>query len=350
MAESSSEYFGSEKVKQMLEELKQFQFRFCSVSSAPSVGTFTSLQKTISYHGYLAKASVLSFFDVSSETLAVHRNEVIRAAVGRLNKVLNSSTLSKSIAQGLEISENEKEQFVFMSSLLHGLTGTFSFNVKEYSTKLFSKLRMKYNPDLLPMGMGSIATWHGAPDGYSDLVVSSTGGVDDEDDLSDVSTVGKASVEAKLIKLGVAELNQVTGHSVVMSFIHLNRHPDQNSLIPAIGICGRSGTYVASLYDCHKDILLHLHPVQWLKSGNFVESAIFLLWLILHHKYFLCFLADATEIYKSGLSEIFRNTGVLGYYQSLNRHDKFSWICQDNLPEDLNQTIEVEPCMKKRKI
>jgi len=295
---------------------------------------------------------VVSFFDISSETLAVHRNEVIRTAVGRLKKVLSSPTLSTSIAEGLEISENEKEQFVFMSSLLHGLAGTFSFNAKEYSTKLFSKLRVKYNPDRSPKGMGSIETWHGAPDGCSDLVVSSTGDVDDdEDDRSDVSTGGKASVEAKAINLGVAELNQVTGHSVVMSFIHINRHPDQNCLVPAIGMCGKSGTYVASLYDCHKDILLHLHPVQWLKKGNFVESAIFLLWLLLHHKHFLCFLADASKIYKSGLSEIFRSTGVLGQYQSLNRYDKFSWVCQDNLPEDLNnEAVEFEPCIKKPKV
>jgi len=196
--------------------------------------------------------------------------------------------------------------------------------------------------------LGEVTTWHGAPDGYSDLVVSSTCDVlDDDDDSSDVSTGGKASCEAKATKLGLSELNQVTGHSVVMSFVHNKRHPDQNPLVPAIGICGNSGTYVASLYDCHKDILLHLHVVQWLdRDGKLVESAVVLLWLLLHHKLFLRPLADASKCYKSGLQEIFKITGVLDKYQALDTHNKLGWVHYDyQMPYDLRKTIEFEPCM-----
>ena len=259
---------------------------------------------------------MLSFFDISSETLTGSTNEVIGTVVSRLNKVLGDKNLRKSLVKGLEVSENEKEQFVYVSSVLHNLTGTFSFSAKEYNTKLFSKLKIEYVPDLAPMGMGEANTWRGAPDGYCDVVVTNT--TEDEDDSdSDVSSGGKATCEAKRVNLGLGDLNQVTGHSVVMSFVHFNRHPDQNSLVPAIGICGKFREFVASLYDCHRDVLLYLHPVQWLNSsGSFDESAIVLLWLLLHHKLFLCRLSDATECYKSGLQEISRQAGVLQNYQS----------------------------------
>ena len=84
-----------------------------------------------------------------------------------------------------------------------------------------------------------------------------------------------------------------------MSFIHANRHPAQNALIPALGISGGSGEFIAALYDCRRDVLLHLKPVVWFHEGRFMESAIFLLWLFLHHKIFLSRLADVTEGYKS---------------------------------------------------
>jgi len=149
MAASMRCDFESTKAEQLLEELKEYDFRFCSVSSAPSVGTFNSLQKTISYHGYFGKATVLSFFRISSDILTTNQDEVICVAVTRLKNVLNDPTLLKSVIEGLERSENEKEQFVYVSSLLRNLTGTFSFNVREYSAKLFSKLKVNYQPDLI---------------------------------------------------------------------------------------------------------------------------------------------------------------------------------------------------------
>ena len=92
--------------------------------------------------------------------------------------------------------------------------------------------------------MGVTTTWRGAPDGCCDLlpVIDATSKENNQDDQdSDASSGGKTTIEAKVKSLEIAELNQVTRHAVVMSFIHANRHPAQNALIPALGISGGSG-------------------------------------------------------------------------------------------------------------
>ena len=160
----------STKARQLLKEVKKYQLQVCSICSAPSAATFTTLRKTITYHPYLAKSSVFSLFDVSEETLTKSENGVIGAAVSRLKAILNDSDLPGSIVEIIQISENEKEQFAYISSvLLCRLTGMFSLNSQEYSTNLFSKLKVQ---SLIrePMGMGETTTWHGAPDGCCDLL------------------------------------------------------------------------------------------------------------------------------------------------------------------------------------
>ena len=177
---------------------------------------------------------MLSFFDISSEASTGSTNEVIGTVVSRLNKALGDKNLRKSLVKGLEVSENEKEQFVHVSSVLRNLTGTFSFSAKEYNTKLFSKLKIEYMPDLAPMGMGEANTWRGAPDGYCDVVVTNT--TEDEDDSnSDVSSGRKATCEAKRVNLGLGDLNQVTGHSVVMSFVRHQTKIPLSQLLAYVG-------------------------------------------------------------------------------------------------------------------
>jgi len=317
------------RARHLLKEVKKYELQFCSICSVPSASTFTALQKTITYHPYLAKSSIFSFFDVSEETLTKSTNEVIGAAVSHLKAVLNDSDLLDSLVESIQISENKKEQFAYISSvlLLH-ITGMFSLNSKEYSTKLFSKLKVQ-PITRKSMGMGETTTWHDAPDGYCDLlpVIDATSKENNQDDQDSdaASSGGKTTFKAKVDSLRIEELNQVTGHAVVMSFAHANRHPAQNALILALGISGRSGEFIAALYNCHRDVLLHLKPVQWLCDDKFIESVIFLLWLFLH-KIFLSRLADITEDYKSGLTEMFKNIGALLSYQRLK------WLvgCKNN--------------------
>ena len=184
-----------------MKEVKKCELKFCSICSAPSAATFTALRKTITYHPYLAKSSVFSFFDISEETLTKSENAVIGAAVSRLKAILNDSDLPGSILEIIQISENEKEQFTYISSvLLRRLTGMFSLNSKEYSTNLFSKLKVQ-SPTLEAMGMGETTTWHGAPDECCDLlpVINATSKENNQDDQdSDASSGGKTTIEAKV--------------------------------------------------------------------------------------------------------------------------------------------------------
>ena len=59
-------------------------------------------------------------------------------------------------------------------------------------------------------------------------------------------------------------IDKIFGQAVVASFIHRNRHPEQNALISAIGLAGVDGHVMAVLYDCSSDRALHIHPHQWL--------------------------------------------------------------------------------------
>ena len=156
--------------------------------------------------------------------------------MSRLKPILNDSDLPGSIVELIQISENEKEQFAYISTvLLRHLTGMFSLNSKEYSTNLFSKLKVQ-SPTLEAMGMGETTTWHGAPDGCCDLlpVIDATSKENNQDDQdSDASSGGKTTIGNSR--------TEPSNRACVMSFIHANRHPAQNALIPALGISGGSG-------------------------------------------------------------------------------------------------------------
>ena len=149
------------KARQLLKEVKKYELQFCSICSSPSAGTFTTLQKTITYNPCLAKSSVFSFFDASEKTLTKSTSGAIGTAVSHLKAVtvLNDNDLLSSLVESIQISENEKEQFAYISFiLLHHLAGMFSLNSKKYST---------YFPNLIkvqpltwePMGMGETTTW-----------------------------------------------------------------------------------------------------------------------------------------------------------------------------------------------
>ena len=96
------------------------------------------------------------------------------------------------------------------------------------------------------------------------------------------------------------------------------------------------------------DILLHLHPVLWLnEDSTFTESVVVLLWLLLHHKLFLCKLVDSCISYKSGLIDLFKNTNVPHTYQALSDYTIFGWL-KKQMPRDVKE-IEFEPCVKRIK-
>ena len=51
-------------------------------------------------------------------------------------------------------------------------------------------------------------------------------------------------------------IDQLVAQGVVSSFIHLNQHREQNSLVPAVAISGLDGHIMVVMYDCKLDVLL----------------------------------------------------------------------------------------------
>ena len=103
------------------------------------------------------------------------------------------------------------------------------------------------------------------------------------------SSGAKTLIEMKRPPLNSAHLNQVIGNSVTYSFVHKNRHPTQNTLVPVVGISGSTGKLLMAAYDCARDVLIYTQPHPWFntRTAAFVEDGLLLLWLCLHHRIFL---------------------------------------------------------------
>ena len=59
-------------------------------------------------------------------------------------------------------------------------------------------------------------------------------------------------------------LNQVIGNAVTYSFVHNNKHGDQNLLVPVLGLSGGEGTMTVVMYDCVADTLAYMLPIYGL--------------------------------------------------------------------------------------
>ena len=170
------------------------------------------------------------------------------------------------------------------------------------------------------IGIGSSKTWHGFPDALIDSAplyyIREEG---DGSDSDSESWGGKVTCEAKQSFKGNF-FDQVLGHAVVSSFIHFNRHPSQNSLIPALAISGVGGEVAAVIYDCCRDVGLKLGPIQWLDVQNrcLVSEGLFLMWLLLHHRIFLMKLSERATFPTVGLRVIFDGADMLQNYTELN--------------------------------
>ena len=332
---------------QLIESLQHNFFYFAKVRTAPSVGTFTQLHGTLYYHSpYMAKFEVESFFNISKEILMGLGNEEQREAVTRLLNVFNGIDSVSTLVQGVQSEEYETRQFVYIAGLfLKRLTGVCTLNKKEYSASLLLKNRHLELSDRGALGMGTVTTWHGTPDGRCDIipVTSMDPDVGGYDEDSEDSSGGKSAVECKVSEPGFKEMNQIVGQSVVMSFTHHNRHPSQNPLVPSVAISGKKGVFCASLYDCVNDVLLHMQEVKWVDfiEKKLIKPAVFLLWLILNHKLFLKKLAPKFIEYKSELHRIFREAGFLEDYNNLYQLDVMDWV---------SLSLPSEPPMKKKRV
>ena len=147
--------------------------------------------------------------------------------------------------------------------------------------------------------MGTPTTWHGTPDGRANgtSLYSLTTDKCESGSESDTSEGGATTFEDKLSFTLLEQIDQILAHAVVASFIHHNRHPDQNPLMLALGLSGvpegttwvGGGEVVALLYNCSTDLALRVEPLAWLDcmSQRLDSRGIFVMWIILHHRLFL---------------------------------------------------------------
>ena len=87
-------------------------------------------------------------------------------------------------------------------------------------------------------------TWHGTPDCRCNIDIRNMDPPEERYiySSSDTSLGRKTLIKMKRSSLRVPHLNQMIGNVVIYSFVHNNKHGDQNRLVPVLGLSGGQGT------------------------------------------------------------------------------------------------------------
>ena len=310
----------------LLEKLRNVECYFVGVRTAPALGAFTNLHTTMR----LRNEEIRSFsemWDIDTATLMGDAGSAARKrAVNHLAHVFGTGVQKlRELSEELESNGRveHKHMVTIAEYLLKPLMGggetSVVLNKVEYSSVPGVKTDF--------LGMGNEHTWHGAPDCRADIVdVINLDTVPQEEEVSDAESQGrKTPVEVKPVTLMVRHLHQIVGNAVVYSFTHHNRHPDQNSLVPVLGISGLRGLMMVTLYDCVEDVLVYVHPHKWFNTYEvlFAPEGLLMVWLALYHSLFLKRLRGVYV--KSGLHERFSRDNLLAHYKHLSRIDVNYW-------------------------
>ena len=318
--------------KKLLGRVMGVKCYFVRVKSIPQTSTFTALATTLQYEDeYAGEIPLLQLFSVTPEILhGSSGNSDVNNAVDRLVKVL-SLPRHDDLARYLEGPSEKKQMVGIFRFLLQCLCNELVLNKQEYSAQFLAGENAAYISRGW-LGMGTRQTWRGSPDCRCNVDMVSTDKLmrdDDSDDGTDTScsaSGAKVTVEGKKATLGPHEMNQVVGHAVTYGFVHNKRHRSQNPFIPALGISGARCTMMAAFYCPVTDVLMHFLPdeVRWfdLKNCTFVQEGVFLLWLIIHHSFFLKRLSRH-EI-QSNLQQKF-DPETLAHFRELSAFNKAGW-------------------------
>ena len=170
------------------------------IRSAPAASDFSKICGSIVYETPPAKVSAVDLFDISPKILMGLGDQDQRAAVRRLVDVLSDKTMVAGLITVLSEEPTERLQFLSVADLLlRRLTLILEVNKKSYSE---TTLRMKQvHRSIAPkfLGMGTLQTWHGTPDGRADWtslsVVRKTAMMETETDSeSELSGGGKKNI------------------------------------------------------------------------------------------------------------------------------------------------------------
>ena len=257
-------------------------------------------------------------------------------AVRKLTRFLENHALQQSLFTALDAASDEKDVFLALAEkLLEPLAGecVLSQEYRQLCEQRCAKLQTAN------LGMGTPLTWHGMPDARCLTVdlLSATYDYWDEREKSSTAIDGKYNV------LSLGGLSQVTGHTVVTSFVHCNTFSKEHHLLPALLI--NSWDIAAAIYDAEFDVLLHILSLRWRQGRRLRKAYVCLLWLILHHRLFIRPLSDGWKRKRSGLCDIFTNACAIDEYRQLRSTTVKMWTTF-SFPEKKRQTSQPPPLAK----
>ena len=205
----------AEVVKEMVDSKTMMPIFYAKVVQASSIGTFTSLHTTLEVSNR-QRCTVWDLWDITKDTLEkgaqCASQPHLGKALSRLAEVVNKG--AESLVKQLEGQTSERKQLMMIvEHVLTPLSGKpVVVNKKEFKEKY---VKSPSRRDFL--GIGTIHTWHGAPDARCDVDVDIdllAGGNTIYENLSDSSTGAKTGIELKSGSLGVWARNQVIGNVV----------------------------------------------------------------------------------------------------------------------------------------
>lgn len=322
-----------ELAAEIFSELNMTYAFLTTVRSASVAGPFSSMPGTIVYETPHMKIPVLDLFSITSEDLTAEMISSSRKLISMRNRLMVLLHDVESIASMVtEILEQPTERLQFLSvvtKFLQKLMPSVEVNACNYSTATISAYSVPCSRAYL--GMGTILTWHGSPDARTDWVpVTHWKRQSIESSSSSSDSLGsKTVVEAKKY-LQPLHKDQLLAQAVVSSYIHKNRHPDQNPCTPALALSTVDGKMMSFFYDCENDLLLEIGPLRWIdiSKSKLVPYAVVLIWLILNHRYFLKPLTEARLhicLPKSNLQYLFRTAKALDLYENLKDYSICNW-------------------------
>lgn len=345
-----------DRATRIMGQLNRLHIKYMKVESAPCIGAISSLDGQLRYSNPHISCMASDIFSVTKEQLMLNGTPSTQHydAVVRLVSVLNNRELPQCLIGHIESHVYERNQFTGIATyLLKPLCKKFKLNHIDYP-KAIRELEIPNAPSTDVMGVGSINTWHGIPDGRSDWITTVAAprpeGTQSESSDSESSVGGKAVIEGKRRLEGTTKFDQIVGYAVVHSFIRAQRHPDDNAMASAICLAAESGECWVAMYDCKQDILLLIDPMSWLPPSSdsppmLNEATIVLVWLILNHYLFLKLLSPQPDKCKSGLLRLFESGNALDHYKSLRNLHVARWMKQQFLPTHPTRNVEiVDPC------
>ena len=157
-----------------MKHLRDTYFYVTVVQSCPTACEFSRIAASMVYQPSPTEVSALDLFETSQAMLEGREADLdVRAPIQRLQETLTVDALIPGLVTS--IMEEPTERLLFLTvadTILRRLTPVFE--VKKPSYSMTSLVDRYINPAISPrfMGIGSLRTWRGHPDGRADIALT----------------------------------------------------------------------------------------------------------------------------------------------------------------------------------